>query len=64
MQSWARMEKYDVIICGAGPAGLMTDIASIATMRTKLQELETTHKNNLAAASKVRGDTDLGYLDS
>ena len=24
MQSWAKMEKYDVIICGAGPAGLMT----------------------------------------
>jgi len=24
VQSWAKMEKYDVIICGAGPAGLMT----------------------------------------
>lgn len=46
------------------PKDVLADIASIATMRTKLQELETTHKNNLAAASKVRGDSELGWSDN
>ena len=32
-------------------------------MRTTLQELEQTHKTNLAAQSKVRGDVELGAFD-
>ena len=46
------------------PKEIFDSIASIATMRTKLQELEVAHKKNLAAASKVRGDSELGYRDS
>lgn len=45
------------------PKEIFDSIASIATMRTKLQELEVMHKKNLAAASKVRGDTELGLYD-
>lgn len=45
------------------PKEIMDSIASIASMRTKLQELEITHKKNLAAANKVRGDSELGYRD-
>jgi len=46
------------------PKEIFDSIASIAVMRTKLQELEITHKKNLAAANKVRGDTELGFMDS
>jgi len=46
------------------PKDVLADIASIATMRSKLQELETTHKKNLAAGeTKVRGDAELGLFD-
>ena len=46
------------------PKDVIADIASIATMRSKLQELEITHKKNLAAAeTKVRGDAELGLFD-
>lgn len=46
------------------PKEIMDSIGSIATMRTRLQELEVMHKKNLAAASKVRGDAELGYRDA
>lgn len=46
------------------PKEIFDSIASIAAMRTKLQELEITHKKNLAAASKVRGDSELGFRDA
>lgn len=42
------------------PKDVIADISSIATMRTKLQELEVMHKTNMAAAAKVRGDVSLG----
>ena len=42
------------------PKDVIADIASIGTMRTKLQELEVLHKTNMAAASKVRGDYERG----
>lgn len=45
------------------PKEIMDSISSIAQMRTKLQELETTHKKNLAAESKVRGDSEIGFMD-
>ena len=45
------------------PKEIFESISSIATMRTKLQELEITHKKNLAAANKVRGDSELGFMD-
>ena len=46
------------------PKDVLADIASIATMRTKLKELEDTHKKNLAEAeAKVRGDVELGLFD-
>ena len=45
------------------PKEIMDSIASIATMRTKLKELEAMHKTDLAAASKVRGDVELGFMD-
>lgn len=43
------------------PKDVIADIASIGTMRTKLQELEVLHKTNMAAASKVRGDIQPGF---
>lgn len=46
------------------PKEIFDSIGSIATMRTRLQELEVMHKKNLAAASKVRGDAELGYRDA
>lgn len=46
------------------PKEIFDSISSIATMRTKLQELEVMHKKNLAASSKVRGDVELGYRDA
>jgi hypothetical protein len=45
------------------PKEIFDSISSIAIMRTKLQELEITHKKNLAAANKVRGDSELGFMD-
>lgn len=45
------------------PKEIFDSISSIAIMRTKLQELEITHKKNLAAANKVRGDYELGFSD-
>lgn len=45
------------------PKDIFDSIASIASMRTKLQELEVAHKKDLAATSKVRGDVELGFMD-
>lgn len=45
------------------PKEIFDSISSIAIMRTKLQELEITYKKNLAAANKVRGDSELGFMD-
>lgn len=45
------------------PKEIFDSISSIAIMRTKLQELEITHKKNLAAANKVRGDSEMGLYD-
>ena len=41
----------------------MNDIATIGNLRTKLQELEVLHKTNMAAASKVRGDIQPGFME-
>jgi len=46
------------------PKEIFDSLASISKMRTQLQELEITHKKNLAAASKVRGDSELGLYDN
>ena len=45
------------------PKEIMDSINSIATMRTKLKELEAMHKTDLASSSKVRGDVELGFMD-
>lgn len=45
------------------PKDVMGDIATIGTLRTKLQELEVLHKTNMAAAAKVRGDIDPGFME-
>ncbi len=44
-------------------ADVLKSISEISKMRTTLQELEQTHKTNLAAQSKVRGDVELGAFD-
>ena len=47
------------------PKDVLADIASIAKMRTQLQELEITHKKDLAAANnKIRGDAEPGIFDN
>lgn len=47
------------------PKDVVADIASIAKMRSQLQELEETHKKDIMAAeSKIRGDAEAGLLDS
>lgn len=46
------------------PKDVLADLGGIATMRSKLQELEITHKKNLASSNnKVRGDSELGFMD-
>ena len=45
------------------PKEIFDSIAGIDKMRTELQELEIKHKKNLAAANKVRGDSELGLYD-
>lgn len=45
------------------PKDVMNDIATIGTLRSKLQELEILHKTNMAAASKVRGDINPGFME-
>ena len=45
------------------PKDVMNDIATIGNLRTKLQELEILHKTNMAAASKVRGDIQTGFME-
>lgn len=45
------------------PKDVISDIGSIAKMRTQLQELEVAYKENLVANTKLRGDTEPGYLD-
>lgn len=45
------------------PKDVIADIASIAKMRTELQALEILHKTNQAAASKVRGDIQTGFME-
>lgn len=45
------------------PKDVMNDIATIGSLRTKLQELEVLHKTNMAAASKVRGDIQTGFME-
>lgn len=46
------------------PKDVIADIASIAKMRAQLQELEITHKKDLAVSgNKIRGDSELGYSD-
>ena len=45
------------------PKDVMNDIATIGNLRTKLQELEILHKTNQAAASKVRGDIQTGFME-
>lgn len=45
------------------PKDVIADIASIAKMRTELQALEVLHKTNQAAASKVRGDIQTGFME-
>lgn len=47
------------------PKDVIADLGGIAKMRTQLQELEVTHKKNLAeAGAKVRGDSELGIFDA
>ncbi|MBO7211681.1 MAG: hypothetical protein J6V44_11855 [Methanobrevibacter sp.] len=43
------------------PKDVIADIGSIAKMRDQLLELEVTHKKGLSAASKVRGDAEIGF---
>ena len=45
------------------PKDVMNDIATIGNLRTKLQELEILHKTNMAAASRVRGDIQTGFME-
>lgn len=46
------------------PKDVIADLKSIKEVRAQLQELEITHKKDLAAASnKVRGDSELGAFD-
>ena len=42
---------------------VLASIGEISKMRTQLQELELTHKTDLAAQSKLRGDVELGLFD-
>ena len=44
-------------------ADVLKSISEISKMRATLQELEQTHKTDLAAQSKVRGDVELGFMD-
>ena len=52
-----------ILLTGAKCADVLKSISEISKMRTTLQELEQTHKTNLAAQSKVRGDVELGAFD-
>lgn len=45
------------------PKDVINDIASIAKMRTQLQELEVAYKENLVAGTKLRGDNEPGFMD-
>ena len=42
---------------------ILDSIKQISVMRTTLQELEQTHKTDLAAQSKIRGDVEQGLFD-
>ena len=42
---------------------ILDSIKQISVMRTTLQELEQTHKTDLAAKSKIRGDVEEGLFD-
>ena len=41
----------------------MADIGSISKMRNELQALEVAYKENLVASTKLRGDTEPGFMD-
>ena len=42
----------------------ISEITNISkNLRAKLQELEVLHKTNMAAASKVRGDIQTGFME-
>lgn len=45
------------------PKDVMADIGSISKMRNELQALEVAYKENLVAATKLRGDNEPGFLD-
>ena len=45
------------------PKDVMSDIATIGSLRLKLQELEVLHKTNQQAAAKVRGDIQQGFME-
>lgn len=46
------------------PKEIIDNIASISKMRDQLQELETKHKKDLVANASVRGNSELGFMDS
>lgn len=45
------------------PKDVMADIGSISKMRNELQALEVAYKENLVAATKLRGDNEPGFQD-